>query len=387
MVTPGIETFLDNLYTYKNRRIALIVNQTSVTGNMIYLWEKLQREGIKIKRIFSPEHGIFGTEQDQIAVETQPSPNFEVVSLYGSSYDSLMPIKTLLEDIDLVVFDIQDVGSRYYTYVNTMALFMESIESKDIQFVVLDRPNPLGGIRLEGPVLKEDYKSFVGMLHVPIVHGMTIGELSLFYKHIKKLDIDLSIVKLRGWKREMLYKDTGLIWIPPSPNMPTEDTAYIYPGSCLLEGTNISEGRGTTTPFKIIGASYIEPESFSEYLNSMKIKGVYFRPVYFKPTFHKYSDETIGGIFIHITDIKDFKSFYTGIAIIKAASDMYENNFRFLKGYEFNTTHYAFDLLTGSSTIREMIMNGRSMNDLQNIWSEEENNFLDIKKEYQLYDE
>jgi len=386
MIKPGIEFFFDNLNKYKNRRIALIVNQTSVTTNMSYIWNRLKGEGIPIKRIFSPEHGLFGTEQDQIAVIDQPLQDCEVISLYGSSSVSLQPIDSMVDDIDLVLFDIQDIGSRYYTYVNTMCNFMEAIDKRDIEFVILDRPNPLGGVRVEGPVLNEGYTSFVGVLPVPVRHGMTSGELSLLYCDIKGLDLNLSVMKLEGWKREMLYRDTGLGWIPPSPNMPTENTANVYPGLCLLEGTNISEGRGTTTPFEVIGASFIYPETFVEYLNSMKIRGVHFRPVYFRPTFDKYVDEVIGGVFIHVTDIENFEPFVTGVAIVKTAYDLYKDKFRFIMGYEFNTTHYAFDLLTGCSKIREMIINESDIDEIHNYWRDDEEDFLQIKGKYHLYD-
>ena len=387
MIKAGIEQFIENVNRYKNRNIALIANQTSVTADAIYIWNILIREGIRIKRIFSPEHGIYATEQDQIKVDIQPQLECEVISLYGSSYNSLKPVKELLDDVDLVIFDIQDVGSRYYTYINTMALFMEAIQNIDIELFVLDRPNPLGGEKVEGPILQEEYSSFVGVFPVPVRHGMTVGELSCFYKDIKGLDLKLEVVKLKGWKREMFYKDTGLYWIPPSPNMPTEDTAYLYPGLCLLEGTNLSEGRGTTTPFKNIGAPYIDPETFAKHLNSMKIPGVYFRPVYYKPTFNKYTDEVIGGIFIHITDVHNLRPFFTGIAIIKAAYDIYKCDFEFEKGiYEFNATYPAFDLLTGSSNIRNMISRGEDIYTIQNTWKEEEESFLQSKKEYHLYD-
>lgn len=387
MVKTGLEVFLENIKTYRNRKIALIANQTSITSDYHYSWDILRKEGIGLKRLFSPEHGLFATEQDQDPVKIQPSiGDYEIVSLYGNSYSSLTPSNLYMDDIDLVLFDIQDVGSRYYTYINTMALFMEAVEKRDIEFVVLDRPNPIGGLRVEGPGLQEGYESFVGIIPVPVRHGMTAGELSIFYKDIKRLDLNLTVIKMNGWSREMLYRDTNLPWNPPSPNIPTEFTTYIYPGSCLIEGTNISEGRGTTTPFNIIGASYIDPNEFADYINSFDIPGVYFRPIYFKPTFDKYVGEIIGGVFIHITNLEVLMPFLIGVAIVKAAYDLYVDDFSFLKDrYEFNTNHPAFDLLAGGSLQREMILNKQGIDELSDSWKKDEDEFIELRDEFQLY--
>ncbi len=387
MITTGLENLINNIDQYKNRSIALIANQTSVTHNLKYSWDILKQKGIKLKRIFSPEHGLFSTEQDQYSVKNQPVVNSEIISLYGDSFNSLIPDDSCLDDIDLILFDIQDIGSRYYTYVNTMALFMKAIHGRDIEFMILDRPNPLGGHTHEGPLLSKDFESFVGIIHTPIRHGMTAAELALLYKDHHKLDINLSVTKMKGWKREMLYRDTGLPWIPPSPNMPTEYTAYLYPGMCLLEGTNISEGRGTTTPFCNIGAPYINPIEFIVYINTFKLQGITFRPIYFKPTFNKYSGDAIGGIYIHITDVDKFLPFLTGIAIVKAAYDLYGDDFKFLKGffYEFNDTHPAFDLLTGGSKIRRMILDKKSLDVIKDSWKDEEQGFLQLKNRFGIY--
>ncbi len=386
MIKTGLEIFINDISRYKNRAIALIANQTSVTGSLDYNWEALKKKGLRIKRIFSPEHGLFGTEQDQDAVKSQPFPGAEIVSLYGTDADSLIPDLAQLDGIDTVVFDIQDIGARYYTYLNTMALFMKALRGRDIEFIVLDRPNPLGGNAVEGPGLKKEFESFVGIFPVPVRHGMTAGELALLYKKINSLDINLSIIKMSGWKRKMLFRDTGLRWIPPSPNMPDEYTAYLYPGMCLLEGTNISEGRGTTTPFKNIGAPFIDPIRLAEHLNSMNPGGVKFRPVWFKPTFNKYSGITIGGVYSHITDMKKFRPFLTGVAAVKAIRDLYKDDFTFLKGvYEFNDIHPAFDLLAGSPEIREMIINNYDIGDIAASWEKGENAFRQTRKEFLIY--
>lgn len=386
MIRTGLDNFIANIYKFKNRKTALIANQTSVNSSLEYSWDVFKREGLKLKRIFSPEHGLFSTEQDQDAVTVEPDIDIETISLYGTSFQSLIPDKQYIEDIDLIIFDIQDIGSRYYTYVNTMALFMKEIHGRDVEFIVLDRPNPLGGTTVEGPLLNDKFKSFVGILPVPVRHGMTAGEIARLYKRDKKLDFKLTIMKMTGWDREMYFKNTGLEWIPPSPNMPSEQTACLYPGICLLEGTNISEGRGTTIPFQNTGAPFINPGKLTGHLNSYRLGGVVFRPVYFKPSFNKYADKICGGVYIHINDLKKFQPFLTGIAVIKAIHDLCRNEFQFLKGvYEFNDTYPAFDLLTGSSGIREMITGGKSLEEIADSWINDEELFLKAKKEVEIY--
>jgi len=386
MVKTGLEKFLENADPYKKRRLALIANQTSLTRDFQYSWDVLKRRGFHLKRIFTPEHGLFATEQDQIAVVRQPDLNCDVVSLYGKSFASLTPQENFLDDLDTVLFDVQDVGCRYYTFVNTLALFMKALEKKDIEIIVLDRPNPLGGIEIEGPLLNKKFLSFVGMVPVPVRHGMTVGELALFYRDAEKLDIHLTLVKMDGWKRRMLYRETGLLLIFLSHNTPTENTAYVYPGFCLLEGLNVSEGRGTATPFQWTGAPFIEPYELKRCLESVKMQGVVFRPVYFKPAFHKYAGQVVGGVGVHILDMKKFKPFSVGVTLVKTIHDLYHEHLVFRKDvYEFNSTRPAFDLLTGSSRIRKMIQAISSLEDVLNSWKDEERSFVETKEEYSLY--
>lgn len=386
MVQTGLEVFLKDVGKYKNRNIALIVNQTSVTSDFLYSWDALRKEGLRVRRIFSPEHGLFAVEQDQVSVERQQEIGCEVVSLYGDRPESLIPEESWLEGIDLVLFDIQDVGSRYYTYVNTMALFMKAIQETDIELLVLDRPNPLGGEVVEGPLLERAFESFVGVFPVPVRHAMTAGELAVFYRDRENVDINLSVVKMKDWERGMLYDETGLAWIPPSPNMPTVRTAVVYPGMCLFEGLNVSEGRGTTTPFEVFGAPFIDPGELMGRVAEMNPDGVIFRPVYFKPTFQKYADQVVGGLFLHVTDSRRFKPFRTGVALVRAVSELYPGRLTFEKGvYEFNDLHPAFDLLAGNSRIREMIRGRRPMNEIADTWRKDEQTFAEVKREYHLY--
>ena len=386
MVQTGLEVFLKDAEKYKNRNIALIINQTSVTRDFRYSWDVLREKGLRVRRIFSPEHGLFAVEQDQIAVEHQKEFGCEVISLYGDRCESLIPDESCLKDVDLVLFDIQDVGSRYYTYLNTMALFMKAIQKTDIELLILDRPNPLGGEVIEGPLLERPFESFVGVFPVTVRHGMTAGELALFYRDRENVDTNVSVVRMKGWKRSMLYNETGLAWIPPSPNMPTVRTATVYPGMCLFEGLNVSEGRGTTTPFEVFGAPFIDPYELSERIASYDLDGVTFRPVYFKPTFQKYADRVVGGLYLHVTDDRRFKPFRTGVALVRAIHELYPEKLNFIKGvYEFNDIHPAFDLLAGKSRIRKMIQEHRPLDEIADTWRKDEQTFAVAKQEFHLY--
>ncbi len=386
MIATGLDILLNKSMHFQNRKIGLIVNQSSVTPEMNYSWNALKERGLEVKMIFSPEHGLFATEQDQIAVNYQPDLCCEVVSLYGDSAESLLPDKALLDNLDLILFDIQDVGSRYYTYVNTLALFMEAVSGMDIEIMVLDRPNPLGGTIVEGPLLNPAYSSFVGIFPVPVRHGLTAGELALLYRDFKKLDLNLSVMKMEGWQRSMLFPETALPWIPPSPNMPTFTTAEVYPGMCLFEGINASEGRGTTTPFQLSGAPFIKPDDLSRRCREYGLEGILFRPVWFKPTFHKFAGEVIGGIWLQVTDHSRFRSFATGVAMTAALHELYPEKLQFLNGvYEFNDTIPAFDLLAGSSSIRRSILNGCDTRRLLESWKSDEAEFLRFKPDFHLY--
>ncbi|TLU87551.1 MAG: DUF1343 domain-containing protein [Chlorobium sp.] len=386
MIATGLDILLRNTECLRNRSIGLIVNQTSLTPDLRYSWNILKAKGLCIKRIFSPEHGLFATEQDQIAVSYQPELGCEVVSLYGDSAETLIPDTALVNDLDLILFDIQDVGSRYYTYINTLALFMEAVSGRDIEIRVLDRPNPLGGEIVEGPGLDPAFGSFVGVLPVPVRHGMTVGELALYYRDVKKLDVNLSVVTMERWHRSMLFPETGLPWIPPSPNMPTFATAEVYPGMCLFEGLNVSEGRGSTTPFQLSGAPFVHPFELAERCRAYGLEGVLFRPVWFKPTFHKFYGEVIGGIWQQVTDHSRYRSFATGVAMTAALNELYPGKVQFLAGvYEFNDTIPAFDLLAGNSHIRSAIENGCDVATILSSWQKEESAFSAMKPEFHLY--
>jgi uncharacterized protein YbbC (DUF1343 family) len=297
-----------------------------------------------------------------------------VSSLYGSNFESLTPAAADLAEVDVLLVDLQDVGSRYYTYVWTMALALGAAARAGVSVVVLDRPNPLGGVQVEGGTVAPGHESFVGLGAVAIRHGLTVGELATMVnrgmpwggeRFARPLDVDVTVVPMRGWRRANSFDDTGLPWVMPSPNMPTPDTAFVYPGLCLIEGTNLSEGRGTTRPFEIIGAPFLDGHRLSEALNAQNLPGVGFRPLCFRPMFHKFAGVACGGVQLHVNDRATFRPYRTGIAVLVAARELAPRDFRWrTEPYEFVTNPLAIDLLTGSDAVRVGIDGGRSAADI-----------------------
>ena len=385
MVQTGLDRLIGHDDILKNKRVGLIANHTSVNAELRYGWDLLAERGVDLRILFSPEHGLFGTAQDQEPVDETPPFPFRVVSLYGDSDASLAPVGEHLEGLDTVIFDIQDVGSRYYTYVNTMVLFMRALHGRDITFIVLDRPNPIGGITAEGPGIRKGYESFVGLLPVPVRHGLTPGEIARMAVRRFGMDIDLTVMEMKGWRRSMYFDATGLPWVPPSPNMPTLNTAIVYPGSCLFEGTTVSEGRGTTTPFEVIGAPGVSPVELAAELDAQPLSGVRFRPVWFSPTFNKHRGGAVGGVCIHVTDRDLYRPFATGVAMASVFRRHFEG-FSFTRGvYEFNSAYPAFDLLAGGPGIREMIEAGEPVDRILESWSAEERVLGEAMREFHAY--
>ncbi len=385
MVISGLDRFLSSCRKYSGCRIGLAANQSSVTENLSYSWNELSSAGLVPVRIFSPEHGLFSEEQDQAGSDNSSVSGIPVVSLYGHSEKSLLPDPSLLDDIDVLLFDIQDIGTRYYTYAATLIYLMKTLSGRAVELVVLDRPNPLGGTAAEGPVVQEGYGSFVGVSPVPVRHGLTLGEIALFAAHKFNYDVNLRVEKTAGWTRNMLFPDTGMHFIPPSPNMPCFSAALVYPGMCLLEGTNLSEGRGTTRPFEIFGAPFLKPEKLLKHPEIKKINGAVLRPYYFRPVFNKHAGQICGGFFIHVTDPLSFKPFRAGISVLRAVMDECPE-FTFLHGvYEFNSVHPAFDLLCGNSTVRELLSAGADGDTIEASWKEEESSACEEMKAFRIY--
>ncbi|MCL4236011.1 MAG: DUF1343 domain-containing protein [Deltaproteobacteria bacterium] len=350
------------------RRVGLIVNHSSFTPDMRFLPAELLRAGIRVTAILGPEHGFAGAAQDMVAIDGRALWNgIPVFSLYGSTVDSLSPPPEALGLVDALVFDIQDVGSRYYTFVWTLALAMRAASAAGKAVVVCDRPNPLGGRVVSGPGLEPGFESFVGLYPVPIRHGMTAGEIARHVRRAHGIDVDLHVIAMDGWTREMWWDGTGLPWIPPSPNMPTPNTAVVYPGGCLIEATDLSEGRGTTTPFEIVGAPGIDGDKLAQSLCERELNGCVPRPVTFEPRFQKHANRPCGGVFIHVTDREAFDGIRTFAHLIDVVHREFPRVFAWRgEAYEFVRDIPAIDLLAGSPRLRRAIESGGDIDDALN---------------------
>ncbi|HEX5062408.1 MAG TPA: DUF1343 domain-containing protein [Kofleriaceae bacterium] len=370
-------------------RLGLIVNATSVDRELRHAIDLLTgRKDLQVTALFGPEHGVRGDAQDMIGVDaaTDARTGLPVYSLYGHSEASLSPTPEMLENVDALVFDIQDVGSRYYTFVWTMVLAMRACAKAKKGFVVLDRPNPIGGTHIEGPAITPGFESFVGLVSCPNRHGLTAGEIARWRAEVEKLDLELVVISMRGWERDMWFEHTGLPWVLPSPNMPTVDTALVYPGMCLVEGTELSEARGTTRPFELSGAPHIDGDRLARDMAAMNLPGAKLRPVVYTPTFHKHAFKPCGGVQIHVTDADAFRPYRTGIAFLKACHDQAPAQFKWReKAYEFVDAIPAIDLLAGNDTIRKGIEAGVSLDELAERWPRDEGAFAEERAPYLLY--
>ena len=389
MVKTGLEILLESrVGLLDGSRVGLIVNPASVNSRFEHAADLFhQNPRINLTALFGPQHGIRGETQDNMIewrTFRDKRTGLPAYSLYG---ETRKPTAQMLSDVDVFVFDIQDVGTRVYTFIYTMALAMEAARECGKRFIVVDRPNPIGGVQIEGNILEHEFQSFVGMFPIPMRHGMTIAELALMFNREFGIGCELEVVKMEGWRRAMSYEETGPPWVMPSPNIPTVDTAVVYPGSVMIEGTNISEGRGTTRPFEIIGAACIEPDKLIEELNKDNLPGVIFRPLHFQPTFHKFASELCGGLQIHVTDRISFKPVITGVAIISAIRRLYPDRFEWKQPpYEYVYDKLPFDVINGSSGLREQIEGGTPVSGIEESWREGLNEFAERRKEYLLYD-
>jgi uncharacterized protein YbbC (DUF1343 family) len=374
-----VETGLDvlcreRLALLRGRRVGVLCHPASVAGDLTHAVDRLIEAGVRPARLFGPEHGVRGEAQDMIGVsdDQDSRTGIPVSSLYGSTFESLAPRPEHLAEIDVLVVDLQDVGSRYYTYVWTMVLSMEAAFAAGVAVVILDRPNPLGGLAIEGGSVGERFRSFVGLCPVPVRHGLTIAEIARLRaagmtwsgdgRFARPLDGDLTVIPMRGWRRAMTFAQTGLPWVMPSPNMPTPDTALVYPGQCLFEATNLSEGRGTTRPFELVGAPFVDGYAWAAAAASA---GVRLRPLSFRPTFHKFAGRSCGGVQLHVTDPAAFRPYATGVALIAAARRLSPGDFRWrTEPYEFVADPPAIDLLTGDDRVRRAIDGGASVADV-----------------------
>jgi uncharacterized protein YbbC (DUF1343 family) len=389
MTKTGLEVLFESkLDLLDGARVGLIVHPASFNSRFEHAADLFHQEKrIKLTALFGPQHGIRGETQDNM-IEWQSfrdqQTSLPAYSLYG---ETRKPTPSMLAEVDVLVFDLQDIGTRVYTFIYTMALAMEAARDFDKRFIVLDRPNPINGVQIEGNILEPEFTSFVGMFPIPMRHGMTVGELALMFNREFGIGCDLEVVKMEGWRRSMWFEETGLPWVMPSPNMPTVDTAVVYPGTVMFEGTTVSEGRGTTRPFEIIGAPYIDPRALTEELAKDKLPGVVFRPVHFEPAFHKFAGQLCGGVQIHVTDRNAFKPVLTGVAIISAIRRLYPNEFGWKEPpYEYVYDKLPFDVINGSSRLREQIEAGTPVTEIKDGWRVDLNKFAERRRAYLLYD-
>ena len=385
----GLDLFEKNWpKTLKGSRVGLVVHPASVNSELEHALDCFfKSRKFELAALFGPQHGIRGETQDNM-IEWKGfrdrKTSLPVYSLYSNTRK---PAPSMLKDIEALAIDMQDIGSRYYTFIWTMELCMQACMETGKPVVVLDRPDPLGGIITEGPVLEMPYASFVGQRPMPVRHGMTIAEIAAYLKNEFYPSLEFHIIPMKGWKRKMLFDETGLPWVLPSPNMPTLDTALVYPGMCLLEATNISEGRGTTRPFEIFGAPFVDAEMLAEKLKSFKLPGVIFRPMYFQPTFQKHAGKLCGGTQIHVTDRNRFKPFKTGCAVLKAVYDLYPDSFKWKQPpYEYETEKMPIDILAGTDRFRKDIESKKKLQYMEEWWKEQCLEFSKkIRKKYLLY--
>ena len=353
-------------------RIGVVAHPASVDADLRHAVDRLLGSpDLRVVRLFGPEHGVRGEAQDMEPVggSTDPETGLPVSSLYGDDPESLSPERDEISELDAVVYDLQDVGARYYTFVYTLSYIMEVARDADRPVVVLDRPNPIGGVAVEGPVLDPALASFVGRYPLPVRHGMTTGELARMFNERFGIGCDLRVVTMRGWNRTMQFEDTSLPWVAPSPNMPTPSTARVYPGGCLIEGTNLSEGRGTTLPFELVGAPWLPGRELAAALRDAEIPGAVFRPMSFRPMFQKHAGVTCRGVQVHVTDPPSFRPFETYLEIVRQASRLAPQAFDWRREtYEFETERLAIDLLLGLGSLRADLEKGSSVNDMERSW-------------------
>lgn len=387
MVLNGIDVLSKNIHKLKGLRLGILCNQASLTKDLVHIVD-LIANGLpgSLRALFSPQHGFSGQDQDNM-VETphciHPLYKVPIYSLYEKERE---PSLEMMEGLDVLLVDLQDVGTRVYTFSSTLLACMRKASQNGVRVVVLDRPNPVDGHTLDGPVLKEGFFSFVGNLPVPIRHGLTIGELALALKDYYRIDLDLDVIPMEGWGREMYFEETGLRWHMTSPNMPFYTTTLLYTGTVVLEATNLSEGRGTTRPFEIIGAPFLDPYSLKRAIPFEYTRGIVLQEYQFRPTFNKWSGTLCNGFMLHVTDKREFRGMIFIAALLKAIKNTYFQDFLWKDPpYEYEYERLPIDIVTGDTSLRESIENDSDLGDLIGIWEREQKEYLIWRRPYLLY--
>jgi uncharacterized protein YbbC (DUF1343 family) len=386
----GLEIFLQEPPAWAaGARLGLLSQPASVGPDLTSARELVAR-GFpgRLQVLFSPQHGLLGEKQDNMVPSadfTDPVLHLPVVSLYGPRLTS--PPEAVAA-VDVILVDLVDVGTRVYTFAATLAKLMAAAAPLGKKVVVLDRPNPIGGSAVEGNMLKPEWSSFVGPYPLPMRHGFSLGELARYYNHTQGINCDLEVIPAAGWRRRAYHDATGLPWVLPSPNLPTLEAAMVYPGQVLLEGTNLSEGRGTTRPFELCGAPFLEPGRLLDLLKSMELPGVILRTACFEPTFHKWAGDLCRGFQLHVSDRQTFKPYYTTLTLLSAIRRLYPEQFAWRQPpYEYETERLPFDLLTGDAEIRQGLEDGMSVVELEESWRGDLVGFMEVRREFLLYEE
>lgn len=385
----SVELGLENLLARRldliaGRRVGLVASPSSVDQALTSTVTRLhQHPRVNLVALFGPEHGLRGEAQagEPVSTYSDPVTGLPVYSLYG---DTQKPTPEMLRDVDVLVFDLQDAGVRFYTYLATLAHVMQAAAEQSLPVIVLDRPAPIGGHKVEGPVLDPAYRSFVGPYPIPIRYGMTIGEIARLFNEAFGIGCSLEVVPMSGWKRGMWFDQTGLPFVPPSPNLPTLDSLTLYPGTCLVEGTDLSEGRGTTRPFEYIGAPWIDAEDLAHRLNDLALPGVRFRPVYFVPAVSKYRNQPCRGVHIYVQDREQFQPITTALHLLACIRSAYPDHFAWREPWT-SGGHYPIDLLSGGSTVREHLDASRPVAELVDGWAEALRAFCDCRARALMY--
>ena len=384
----GIERLLDDkIALLKGARVGLVCNQASVNHEFRHAADLFhQHPEINLTTLFGPQHGIRGDVQDNM-IETEHATDrttgLPIYSLYSETRE---PSEEMLREVDVIVVDLQDVGTRIYTFVYTLANCMQAAKKLNKRVIACDRPNPINGVQLEGVVLDPAFASFVGQFPIATRHGMTFCELGRLFNEAFGIGSELECVMMDGWARALWYDETDSPWVLPSPNMPTLDAATVFPGTVHLEGTQMSEGRGTTKPFELVGAPYIDADRFAQALNGLGLPGVYFRSCVFLPTFQKHGGQACGGVQIHVTNRETFQPALSGIAVVKTAFDMYGDEFKWkTPPYEYEYDKNPFDVIAGTSKVREAIEQGDSLESISESWQAPLAEFSRLRGDFLLY--
>lgn len=387
LVDSGLDVLVKEGFSrFLGKRVAILANQASVDKNLDHIVPLALRHGVKLVKLFAPEHGFNGVMQDMehVGEGFDKRLGLPIISLYGDHKDSLKLQSKHLEDVDILLCDLQDIGSRYYTFHCTIAWAMAACKATSTRLVVIDRPNPINAVDVEGNLVENTHFSFVGAYPLPNRHGFTMGELVHYVKDTLQVEFDVDVVWMNNYRRELFFDEIALPFVSPSPNMPTVETALVYPGMCLIEGTNLSEGRGTCTPFSLVGAPYLDAEEFKKRIDSFDASGVKTRACSFSPRFQKHANQNCQGVYIHVVDRKQFKPLHFALGVIKAAMSFEGFDWR-REAYEFETDRLAIDLLLGNEHIRHELETKTQINDIMRIFKETETKFFEKRSAYLHY--